>query len=108
MFRTNNGVALCRACHKFATGQEEKFVTVFNHILNGSLSNKFLQNWRKNFVDKQRRWMQRRGIFRYLRENHGSLPRKSGIIKTGTKTIPKGFKKITLWKRKPYGRHSTT
>ncbi len=107
MFRINNGVALCRVCHKFVTSQEEKFVTAFNHMLKGSLSNKFLRNWRKNFANGQKRWMQKRGIFRHLRENHGELPRKSGIIKMGTKTTPKGFKKITIWKRKPHGKYPT-
>lgn len=104
IFHTVNGVTLCKDCHKFVTGQEEKFVTLFNHIIKGSLSHKFLQNWRKNFTNGHKRWMQRRGIFRHLRSNQGQLPRKCGIIKMGTKSTPKGFKKITLWKRKPYER----
>lgn len=104
-FRTNNGVCLCKVCHKFVTGQEGKFVTLFNHIVKGSLSYKFIQNWRMNFRDKDIRWMQRRGILRHLRKKKGLLPKKSGIIKMGAKSAPRGFKKITLWKRKPYDRH---
>ena len=106
MFRTNNGVTLCKDCHDLVTGQEEKFVTLCNHILKGTLSHKFLQNWRKNFDNGEKRLMQKRGIFRHLRSNQGQLPRKSGIIKMGKESVPKGFKKITLWKRKPYDRYS--
>lgn len=105
IFRTNNGVALCKDCHKFVTGEEGKFVTLFNHVIKGSLSHKFIQNWRKNFKNGDVRWMQKRGILRHLRNNKGLLPRKSGIIKMGGKSTPRGFKKITLWKRKPYDRY---
>ncbi len=105
MFRTINGITLCKYCHKFVTGQEGKFVTLFNHIVKGTLSYKFLKNWRKNFDSSDIRRMQKRGILRHLRNNKGTLPRKSGIIKMSTKATSKGFKKITLWKRKSNGRY---
>ena len=33
IFRTNNGITLCKDCHQFVTGQEGKFVTLFNHVV---------------------------------------------------------------------------
>lgn len=103
-FRTNNGVTLCEPCHSLVTGQEGKFVTLFNHVIKGTVSNKFLMNWRKNFDNGEKRWMQRRGIFRHLKSNHGQLPRKSGMIHMDTKSVQKGMKRVKMWKRKPYGK----
>lgn len=103
-YRTNNGVTLCKPCHNFVTGQEGKFVTLFNHILKGSLSNKFIFNWRDNFNPNQKRWMQRRGIIRHLDNNNGQLPTKAGMIIMDNRGVQKGSKRIRMWKRKPYER----
>ena len=105
-YRTNNGVTLCSPCHELITGQEGKFVTLFNHIIKGTLSNKFLQNWRRNFDNGEKRWMQRRGIFRHLRSNHGQLPRKAQMLIVDKKAIPKGVKRVRMFKRRPYDRTS--
>ena len=106
MYRTNNGIALCEPCHGKVTGQEGKYVTLFNHIIRGTVSNKFLLNWRKNFDNGENRWMQRRGIIRHLKSNHGHLPKKAQMIITDKKAIPKGVKKVRMFKRRPYGRAS--
>lgn len=104
MYRTSNGVTLCEPCHSLATGQEGKFVTLFNHVIKGTVSNKFLLNWRKNFENGEKRWMQRRGILRHLKSNHGHLPKKSGMIKMNTKSVQKGMKRVKMWKRRSNAR----
>ena len=103
-YRTNNGITLCGPCHELVTGQEGKFVTLFNHVIKGTVSNKFLLNWRTNFDNGEKRWMQRRGIFRHLKNNHGQLPRKAQMIITDKKAIPRGMKKVRMFKRRPYER----
>lgn len=103
MYRTNNGIALCEPCHCKVTGQEGKFTTLFSHIINGTVSNKFLLNWKKNFDNGEKRWMQRRGIFRHLKSYHGHLPKKSGMVIMDKKAIPKGMKRVRMFKRRSYG-----
>ena len=104
MYRTSNGIALCAPCHERVTGQEGKFVTLFSHVIKGTVSNKFLMNWRRNFENGEKRWMQRRGIFRHLKNNNGQLPKKSGMIKMDTKSVQKGMKRVKMWKRRPYAK----
>jgi hypothetical protein len=67
------------------------------------VSNKFLLNWKENFDNGEKRWMQRRGIFRHLKSNCGHLPKKSGMVIMDKKAIPKGIKRIRMFKRRPYG-----
>ncbi|NOQ49431.1 MAG: hypothetical protein GQ553_02045 [Nitrosomonadaceae bacterium] len=104
MYRTGNGIALCGPCHGKVTGQEGKFVTLFNHIIKGTVSNKFLLNWRNNFDSGEKRWMQRRGILRHLKSNSGHLPKKSGMTIVDKRAIPKGMKRVRMFKRRPYDR----
>jgi hypothetical protein len=91
---------LCKVCHDFVTGKEELFVTLFNHVLKGNLKHDFINNWTKNFTDVQKRWMQKEGILSHLRNNQGLLPGQAGIIKMSTTAVPKGIRRIKLWKRR--------
>lgn len=99
MYRTNNGVTLCEPCHQLVTGRESVYVPLFQHIIKGTLSNVFLQNWRKSVQNGERRWMQKRGVFRHLRKHLGQMPQKPGIIKKNKKILPTGMRKVRMFQR---------
>jgi len=104
MYRLNNGITLCAPCHDLVTGKESVYVPLFQHIIKGTLSNVFLQNWRKSVQNGERRWMQKRGVFRHLREHLGHLPQKPGIIKKNKKILPTGMRKVRMFPKRRYER----
>jgi len=102
MYRTNNGITLCEPCHSLVTGRETVYVTLFQHMIKGTLSNVFLQNWRKGVQNSESKWMQKRGILGHLRKSLGQTAQKPGIIKKNKKILPTGMRKVRMFPKRRY------